>query len=101
MPILSLGQVTTKDAPDPYQNLENFRVLIRMLNWLWVYGPPMNREDGSLRQPLGLFPACHSSPPKGSSVSVCILFVLFVFSYIFSMIPRMGQAQSTPYWAWS
>ena len=75
MCILSLGQGQRRTLLTPYQKLENLLVLIWILNWLWVYESPMHRKEDHQRQPLGLLLFSQGCP----SLSVCILFVLFVF----------------------
>jgi hypothetical protein len=53
----------------PRKKQENLLVLIWIVNWLWVHGPPMHREEGHLKQPFILFLISRERPSV--SVSVC------------------------------
>lgn len=78
--------------PTAYQKQKNLLVLIWILNWLWLYRPPIHRKEDHLRQ---LF-SFHFLGDALLCMSRCILFMLFVLLHIFSLISRMGQDQSIP-----
>lgn len=93
MRILSPSQGQRRILPTPYQKLENLQVLIWILNWLWIYGPPINKEEDHLRQPFSLF---LFSRGMSFCVYLCIFCLCFLSSHTnFYLISRMGQAQNT------
>lgn len=72
MYILSPSQGQQRILPTSYQKLENLQVLIWILNWLWIYGPPINKVEDHLRQPFSLFLFSRECPSVSIYVySVC------------------------------
>lgn len=88
----STGQEPQRILSRPYRK-QNLLVLIWILSWLWDYGPPMHREEDCLRQPFHFVFIFLGTP-----FCVCLYTVSLCFLFSptnFSLIPRMGQAQST------
>lgn len=89
--LLSPSQEHWRRLPTSYQKLENLLVLIWTLSWLWA-----SREQGG-RASETTFQFVFVFLGMSFCVCLCVFFLCFLSSCTnSSLIPRMGQTQSTP-----